>query len=194
MRSAWRRWPTPTTPADAPSDRRPGDRLRARRRVLHHRDRRVRQTDAAGVAVDRVRRRNGCRFVRAVPVLSARGRSHRSLRLAGDAAHFRRRRAAHHAAVARARRATASRRGLGADRRAAAIGGAGAHRGVRTHAATCCSCSASSPAASRSSSSPCICRPIWSTAACRPRSAAGRSPPSACSTSSAPSAPAGSPT
>src|SRR5262245_66498568 len=40
----------------------------------------------------------------------------------------------------------------------------------------CCSCSDSSPAASRSSSSPCTCRPTWSIAACRPRSAAGRLP------------------
>ena len=57
----------------------------------------------------------------------------RSFRLAGDAAHFRRRRAAHPAAVVRARRATPGRRGPGANRRAAAIGGAGAHRGVRAH-------------------------------------------------------------
>ena len=52
-------------------------------------------------------------------------------------------------------------------------------------AATCCSSSASSPAASSSLSSPSTCRPIWSTAASPPTWAHGRSASSGCSTSSA---------
>ena len=182
------------TPPHAPSDRRPDHRLRARRRILHHRHRCVRQADAAGVAVDRFRGRNRCRFVRAVSVLPPRGGPHRSIRLAGHAAHFRRRRSSHPAALVRARRATTGRRGRGASRRAAAIGGAGAHRSIRPHqlrAARARLLHLRLPdLLHRRASAGLSGRPR----ACPPKSAAGRLPPSACSTSSAPSPPAGSPT
>src|SRR5262244_155034 len=68
---------------------------------------------------------------RAIPVLAARGGAHRSCRLAGHARHLRRRRASHHAAVARARSATAGRRACSGEQSAAAIGGTGAQRGAR---------------------------------------------------------------
>src|SRR6516164_6461748 len=116
---------------DAASHRRRGDRFRARRLLLHYRARRIRQADATAVAHARLRRRDGGRLVRAIPVLSARGRAHRLCRLAGHARHLRCRRASHHAAVARARIATAGRRARGGKQSRAPIGGTGAERGAR---------------------------------------------------------------
>ena len=144
--------------------------------------------------VARLRRRHRGRLVRAVPVLAARRGADRSIRLAGHAADLRRRRASR---SCRCRSRSPRRDGAARPRRKPARRGNRWRRRSPKRsatAATCCWCSASSPAASSSSSSPCICRPIWSTAACRPRSAAGRSPSSGCSTSSARSPPAGSPT
>ena len=89
------------------------------------------------------------------------------------AADLRRHRAADPAAVARARRAARGCAGGGSA--AAAIGDAGARRGVRPPQLRAAGARLSSPAAFSSSSSPCTCRPIWSIAGCRPRSAAGRS-------------------
>ncbi len=114
----------------AASHRRHGDRLRACRLLLHHRDRRIRPADAAAMAHARLRRRHRGRLVRAVPVLAAHRRAHRPLRLAGHAADLRRRRALDHAAVAGARLA-ARRGGAGGRGRSAAVGGAGAQRSLR---------------------------------------------------------------
>ena len=57
----------------APSHGRCGDRIRARRLLLHRRDRRIRPADAVALALGRLRRGDGGRLVRAIPVLSARG-------------------------------------------------------------------------------------------------------------------------
>ena len=62
----------------APSHRRRGGRLRACRRLVHHRDRRVRQADAAGMADARLRRRHGVGLVRTIPVLAALGGADRA--------------------------------------------------------------------------------------------------------------------
>ena len=72
-------------------------------RLVHDRDRRVRQADAAILAQLRVRRRHGGGLVRAVPVFAACGRADRPVRLAAHAGDLRCLRPAHHPAVARAR-------------------------------------------------------------------------------------------
>src|SRR5262249_60902529 len=106
-------------------------RLRARGLLLHGRDRCIRQADAAAMALARIRRRDGRRLFRTIPVLSTGGGAYRPRRLAADARHLRGRRAPDYAALARARSVAAGWREDSGNRTSAAIGGAGAQRGAR---------------------------------------------------------------
>ncbi len=65
---------------------------------VHARDRRLRQIDAAGMALDLFRCRHGRRLVRPVPVFAAGGRLHPWVRLAACAGRLRHHRAVHRAA------------------------------------------------------------------------------------------------
>ncbi len=81
-------------------------RLRHRRNLVHAGTCLLRQAAAGKLAIARLRRRHRGGLVRPVPVLAARGRADSGLRLAERAVHLQRDRAAHHSALAGARRAT----------------------------------------------------------------------------------------